>query len=152
MKENPHGGDIYSGRYDYDFSVNVNPFGPPESVRQAVRESVEYLTNYPDSSCQALRKALSEKLAVRPDHLIFGNGAAELIFALVQAVRPKKALLAASLCERAHLYVWDEPLNYIDIYSRIQLENLILQFAPTLIFVEHDRAFRENVATKIIDI
>lgn len=94
MKENPHGGDIYSGRYDYDFSVNVNPFGPPESVRQAVRESVEYLTNYPDSSCQALRKALSEKLAVRPDHLIFGNGAAELIFALVQAVRPKKALLA----------------------------------------------------------
>lgn len=90
MKENPHGGDIYSGRYDYDFSVNVNPFGPPESVRQAVRESVECLTNYPDSSCQALRKALSEKLAVRPDHLIFGNGAAELIFALVQAVRPKR--------------------------------------------------------------
>ena len=75
--------------------MNVNPFGPPESVRQAVRESVEYLTNYPDSSCQALRKALSEKLAVRPDYLIFGNGAAELIFALVQAVRPKKALLAA---------------------------------------------------------
>lgn len=95
MKENPHGGDIYSGKYDYDFSVNVNPFGPPESVRQAVRESVECLTNYPDSSCQALRKALAEKLAVRPDHLIFGNGAAELIFALVQAVRPKKALLAA---------------------------------------------------------
>lgn len=68
------------------------------------------------------------------------------------AGQKKKALLAASLCERAHLYVWDEPLNYIDIYSRIQLENLILQFAPTLIFVEHDRAFRENVATKIIDI
>ena len=68
------------------------------------------------------------------------------------AGQKKKALLAASLCERAHLYVWDEPLNYIDIYSRIQLENLILQFAPTLIFVEHDRAFRENAATKIIDI
>lgn len=59
----------------------------------------------------------------------------------------KKIMIAASLCERAHLYVWDEPLNYLDIYSRIQVENLIMQFKPTMIFVEHDRAFAEKVAT-----
>ena len=61
----------------------------------------------------------------------------------------KKVLLAKSLCERAHLYVWDEPLNFLDIFARIRLEELIKEFQPTMIFVEHDRAFRNNVANKI---
>lgn len=64
----------------------------------------------------------------------------------------KKVMLAKSLCERAHLYVWDEPLNYIDIYSRMQIEHLIKSFKPTMIFVEHDAAFRNAIATEIIDI
>ncbi|MDR1321702.1 MAG: ABC-F type ribosomal protection protein [Gracilibacteraceae bacterium] len=66
------------------------------------------------------------------------------------AGQKKKALIAASLCERAHLYVWDEPLNYIDLYSRMQIEELILTYRPTLLFVEHDRAFRDNIATETI--
>lgn len=64
----------------------------------------------------------------------------------------KKALIAASLCEQAHLYVWDEPLNFVDIDSRLQIEELLRSFAPTMIFVEHDRAFQENVATKVISL
>ncbi len=64
----------------------------------------------------------------------------------------KKVLLAKSLCERAHLYIWDEPLNFIDVYTRIQLENLLCTFSPTMIFVEHDKMFRDKVATKIIEI
>ena len=64
----------------------------------------------------------------------------------------KKALLAKSLCEQAHLYVWDEPLNYIDIYSRMAIESLIKEYGPTMIFVEHDKAFRDAVATKVIEI
>ena len=63
------------------------------------------------------------------------------------AGQKKKVLLARSLCQRAHLYVWDEPLNYIDLYSRLQIEALIRQFAPTLLFVEHDAAFRRAAAT-----
>ena len=66
------------------------------------------------------------------------------------AGQQKKVLLAASLCRSAHLYVWDEPLNYIDLFSRMQLEELILQYRPTLLFVEHDRAFREKVATQTV--
>lgn len=62
----------------------------------------------------------------------------------------KKLLIAASLCERAHLYVWDEPLNFVDIDSRLQIEALLRDFAPTMLFVEHDRAFQEAVATKTI--
>lgn len=63
----------------------------------------------------------------------------------------KKVLLAASLVTKAHLYVWDEPLNYIDIYSRMQIENLILKYRPTLLFVEHDREFAEKIAANMIE-
>lgn len=62
----------------------------------------------------------------------------------------KKVLLAKSLCENAHLYLWDEPLNFIDVYSRMQIEQLIREFSPTMLFVEHDAAFREAVATKVV--
>lgn len=60
----------------------------------------------------------------------------------------KKVLIARSLCQRAHLHIWDEPLNFIDVISRMQIEELILQFEPTILFVEHDRAFCERIATK----
>ncbi|MCL2225291.1 MAG: ABC-F type ribosomal protection protein [Defluviitaleaceae bacterium] len=60
----------------------------------------------------------------------------------------KKVLIAASLCEHAHIYIWDEPLNYIDILSRIQIEELLQQYQPTMLFVEHDRAFCRNVPTR----
>ena len=62
----------------------------------------------------------------------------------------KKVLLAKSLCEKAHLYVWDEPLNFIDIYTRMQIEQLIGASAPAMLFVEHDAAFRRAVATQTV--
>jgi lincosamide and streptogramin A transport system ATP-binding/permease protein len=62
----------------------------------------------------------------------------------------KKTLIAKSLCESAHIYIWDEPLNFIDLFSRKQIENLITEFSPTLLFVEHDRVFREAIATREI--
>lgn len=64
----------------------------------------------------------------------------------------KKVLIAASLCQRAHLYIWDEPLNYIDVFSRIQLEELIGAYNPTMLFVEHDIEFGENIADSIIEL
>ncbi|WP_285395234.1 Lsa family ABC-F type ribosomal protection protein [Lysinibacillus sp. fls2-241-R2A-57] len=63
----------------------------------------------------------------------------------------KKLLIAKSLCEKAHLYIWDEPLNFIDIYSRMQIEELIQKFNPTMVIVEHDQAFQQTVATKTIN-
>lgn len=62
----------------------------------------------------------------------------------------KKILLARSLCESAHLYVWDEPLNYLDLYARMQMEELLLQAKPTLLFVEHDRVFCGRIATTLL--
>lgn len=62
----------------------------------------------------------------------------------------KKLLLARSLCESAHLYVWDEPLNYLDVFSRVQLEELIAAYRPTLLIVEHDRAFLTRIGAQIV--
>lgn len=60
----------------------------------------------------------------------------------------KKVLLAQSLSQDAHAYLWDEPLGYIDLFSRIQIQELILHVCPTLLFVEHDGAFLRAVATE----
>ena len=59
----------------------------------------------------------------------------------------KKVLIAGSLLTSAHLYIWDEPLNYIDVFSRMQIEKLIEEYQPTMIIVEHDIRFREKLAT-----
>ena len=64
----------------------------------------------------------------------------------------KKVLIAKSISESANIYIWDEPLNYIDILTRIQIEEAILKYKPTLIFVEHDDTFIKKVATKIINL
>ena len=64
----------------------------------------------------------------------------------------KKVLIAKSISEQVNIYIWDEPLNYIDILTRIQIEEAILKYKPTLIFVEHDKTFIEKVATKIINL
>lgn len=66
------------------------------------------------------------------------------------AGQKKKVLIAGSLCEQAHLYVWDEPLNFVDIISRSQIEQLILDSEAAMIFVEHDELFREKIADQIV--
>lgn len=68
------------------------------------------------------------------------------------AGQKKKVLIARSLCEQATLYIWDEPLNYIDVFSRMQIEELILKCSPTLLFVEHDASFCDKIATKRIEL
>jgi lincosamide and streptogramin A transport system ATP-binding/permease protein len=64
----------------------------------------------------------------------------------------KKVLIAKSLCEKVHLHIWDEPLNFIDIISRMQIEELLLEYSPNLLFVEHDSEFCKNIATKIFEL
>lgn len=63
----------------------------------------------------------------------------------------KKVLVATSLLTPAHLYIWDEPLNYIDVFSRMQIEKLIKKYEPTMLIVEHDAKFREKISTKVVD-
>ncbi|TVY03057.1 Lsa family ABC-F type ribosomal protection protein [Cohnella terricola] len=64
----------------------------------------------------------------------------------------KKVLIAKSLCERVHLHVWDEPLNFVDVISRMQIEELLLEHSPTILFVEHDSEFCNNIATKVVEL
>ena len=87
-----------------------------------------------------LRKMGFERVQFEKDMAGFSSG------------QKKKVLLARSLCQRAHLYVWDEPLNFIDLYTRLQLESLLGACAPTLLFVEHDAAFRDAVATRVVEV
>lgn len=64
------------------------------------------------------------------------------------AGQKKEVLLARSMCEPAHLYIWDEPLNYIDVIARMQIESLLCENGSTAVFVEHDQRFCEQAATR----
>jgi L-threonine-O-3-phosphate decarboxylase len=100
MEINTHGGDIYSFMEEYneepiDFSANVNPLGLPKGVKKVLKNSVNQFSSYPDVNCAKLKIALSEYENINQDCISFGNGAADIIFRLVYALKPNKALLLA---------------------------------------------------------
>lgn len=88
-----HGGDIYSRDIRLDFSANVNPFGTPEKVSRAVAEAAKDLSAYPDPYCGPLREKLAGMLGVGTQDIVCGNGAAELIYQFVSALKPRRTLL-----------------------------------------------------------
>lgn len=88
-----HGGDIYRNRVELDFSVNVNPLGMPKGAEAALRQALGQCGNYPDIEAEKLKQAASQMLSVPKEYLIFGNGASELLMAIVHAIRPRKALI-----------------------------------------------------------
>lgn len=90
-----HGGDIYRNDSCLDFSANINPFGMPASVREAAVKGIEASEHYPDCLCERLKEGIAEKEQVKKEQIVCTNGAAELLYAVCQAVKPKKALLAA---------------------------------------------------------
>lgn len=91
-----HGGDTYDyERPLLDFSANLNPLGMPEAVARAARDAVADSGRYPDPECCALRRAIGALDGVEPGWVFCGNGAAEVIFRLVLACRPRRALITA---------------------------------------------------------
>lgn len=64
----------------------------------------------------------------------------------------KKVMIARSISQDSEIYIWDEPLNYLDIQSREQIENMILKYQPTMVFIEHDDIFVDKIATKVIEL
>lgn len=95
MKEQIHGGDVYRHPGVLDFSSNMNPLGTPPAVAAAAAKSMGQIAHYPDIQCTALTEALADYEQVPGEQIICGNGAADLIFSLVQAVRPKRSLVQA---------------------------------------------------------
>ena len=130
----PHGGEVRRGSGLRISFVGQNTSGLCGSAAELIREKeIDESRFY-----SILNKLDVPKAQLERDLRLLSEG------------QRKKVLLAASLCERAHLHVWDEPLNYIDVISRIQIEELLLRFRPTIVFVEHDKAFCEHVATRIV--
>ncbi len=94
-----HGGDIYGHENVIDFSASINPLGMPKEVKNAALAAVENSVSYPDVNCRRLVEAISKMENVEKESIICGNGAAEIIFTLVFAVKPKRAIVAAPCFE-----------------------------------------------------
>ena len=152
--------------------VGRNGSGKSSLLRLALGEEIPHtglfslasglVVSYVPQDASFLRGSLSQ-FARRSelDETQFKTILRKLDFARVQfekdlsdysAGQKKKVLLARSLCQSAHLYVWDEPLNYIDVFSRMQLEELLRVCRPAMLLVEHDQAFLEGLADKRVEL
>lgn len=89
-----HGGYVYENKDIIDFSANINPFGMPKGVIRAAWEGVVHSNQYPDPYCTSLRCAISRDRNIPENFILCGNGAADLIFSLALALKPRKALIA----------------------------------------------------------
>ena len=95
-----HGGDWAGYRAEFgrdalDFSANVSPLGLPEGVARAITAALPTADRYPDPLCRELRAKLALHEGVPAEQILCGNGAADLIFRLVWARKPRRALVTA---------------------------------------------------------
>ena len=115
MQREIHGGNVYGREVRLDFSVNINPLGMPQGVRQAITEYTAWDETYPDIECTDLRRAIAQKEGIAPEQILCGNGASELLMAVVRAAAPEKCAIAApsfSGYERAVRAAGAEPVFY----------------------------------------
>ncbi|GHS87420.1 Lsa family ABC-F type ribosomal protection protein [Campylobacterota bacterium] len=131
----------YTGEMDIPSALKIS------SVAQDSAFLHGSLNGYADD--RAIDKTLFLTILRKLD---FKRSEFDLDIALLSEGQKKKVQIAAALSESANLYIWDEALNYIDLFSRLQIEDLIIEYQPTLLFVEHDRTFCEKVATRIVSI
>lgn len=100
--QNPHGGDVYGAEIRLDFSSNINPLGAPPGVYEALTAAAKLARQYPDPYCRALTAAIAAHETVPEAYILCGAGAAELIYAYCDALRPARcAVLSPSFLEYA---------------------------------------------------
>lgn len=108
MQRYEHGGDVFAHEaVRLDFSVNLNPMGMPAEIKKAIVSHMEEYESYPDIYCRELCGAIAAREGVLPGDVLCGNGAADLIYRLFLARRPKTTLLLAptfSEYERAAIF------------------------------------------------
>lgn len=90
-----HGGNIYGNEIEYDFSVNLNPLGPPESVRDALAAALNHVEEYPDPEYRELRRGLANYWQLAEEQIVPGNGASELIPGIIRTLSPKTCMVTA---------------------------------------------------------
>lgn len=90
-----HGGNIYGNEIEYDFSVNLNPLGPPDSVRDALAAALNHVEEYPDPEYRELRRGLANYWQLAEEQIVPGNGASELIPGIIRTLSPKTCMVTA---------------------------------------------------------
>ena len=139
MQDNEHLGLNVSGTLDVGANLKISYINQNTSFLKGTLKDYCLKSGYDESLLLAILRQLDlnrEQFSKNMED--FSEG------------QKKKVLVASSLITPAHLYIWDEPLNYIDVFSRMQIEKLILEYEPTMLLVEHDVRFREKIATQTV--
>jgi histidinol-phosphate aminotransferase len=95
LKVCEHGGERAWNNNDelIDFSVNLNPYGPPDFVSKAIQEAIGDIHLYPDTECRALREKIAEKYGCEKKEVLVGAGVSELIQLVALSFVKKRVLV-----------------------------------------------------------
>lgn len=129
-----HGGNIEQLLDILDFSANINPLGAPESVKRAICAAVVSIEKYPDPHCIKLREKLEEHERISLKNIVCGNGADDLIFRVVHAFKPKKALIC---------------IPTFSEYSRA-LSEVSCEIQEHFLIEEHGFDLKEDILSKLV--
>lgn len=116
-------------------------------VAQMTDEVKGTISEYARLNCvdESIFRAMLQKLGVDKDKV-------EKNLEDLSEGQKKKIMIARSISQDSEIYIWDEPLNYLDIQSREQIESMIIKYQPTMLFIEHDEVFINKIATKIVNL
>lgn len=131
-----HGGQIFKTARQLglspeeltDFSANINPLGMPREIRDGVLQAMDSLSHYPDIECSPLKEAIAKAEGVEPSWVLCGNGAADLVFRLIYAARPKKAMVMdpTFLEYQRALEQTDTTVIHFPLNSELKLDDSVL--------------------------
>lgn len=102
-KNDVHGGDVERIAREYgfdpddilDYSANINPLPLPDGMGEYIAKNLDVLRRYPDREYLELRNAIAAYEGITAEKIIVGNGATELIYLAVRALRPERVLIPA---------------------------------------------------------
>ena len=128
------GHDVSIGYYDQELS----DLDPKKRVIDAVWD------DHPEETEEAMRSYLA-RFAFRGDD-VFAS------IAGLSGGEKGRLTLAVVMRQRHNLLLLDEPTNHLDLDSREELEESLDDFPGSIVFVSHDRAFIDRLATRVLDL
>jgi lincosamide and streptogramin A transport system ATP-binding/permease protein len=138
---------IAGGNIPYSGAVKLNPMLKISYVPQSTSDLRGDIKSFAQGAAIGMTLFLANLRKLGVERAQFKKGLQEL-----SEGQKKKILIAKSLSEQAHLYIWDEPFNCVDIHARTQIEELLLKYHPAMLFTEHDEMFVDKIATEKLEL
>ncbi|RDE34989.1 ATP-binding cassette domain-containing protein [Parageobacillus thermoglucosidasius] len=136
---------LQSGHFRYGSNVQIGYYDQNQAELSSNKRVLDELWDaYPDKTEKEIRTVLG-------NFLFSGDDVLKPVSALSGGEKARLAL-AKLMMQKANFLILDEPTNHLDLDSKEVLENALIEYPGTILFVSHDRYFINRIATKIYEL